>query len=342
MLNNQDFTHNRNSFLGGSDIGAILGVSKYRSAMDVWLEKTGKQTSTKDSFALRFGSYAEQFIADEYVKLTGNLLINHPDGLVHPEHSFCVGHIDRFVLAKTDAPLIREDGALNAKKLLECKTANYYSQHDWGNAGSDAIPLPYLCQCVWYLGISNLPEIDVAVLLGGSDFRIFTISRDRELETLIFQKAVHFWHEHVLKDIPPKPQSVNDCQALFAKASSGKTIEANRETIALIEQLKTLESQAKVDETQIEAIKQALMEQMADAEILTYHGKPIITWKAPKPSVRIDTKRLGLDHPELIKAYQNPIQSSRRFVVKDLPETALSENSQNQEQKASSDQGVMA
>lgn len=61
------------------------------------------------------------------------------------------------------------------------------------------------------------------------------------------------------------------------------------------------------------------METMADAEVLTYFGKPIVTWKAQKPTYRIGTKRLGLEHPELIKAYQNPIRSSRRFVVKDSP-----------------------
>ena len=319
MLNNQDFTHNRCDFLGGSDIAAILGVSKYRSAMEVWLEKTRKHLSTKDSFALRFGSFAESFIADEYAKQTGEALASHSEGIAHPQYSFCVGHIDRFVLREKEAPLFFGDGSLNAKKLLECKTANHYSQHDWGEAGTDAIPLPYLCQCLWYLGITNLSEMDVAVLLGGSDLRIYTISRDPDLETLIFQKAIYFWQAHVLKDIPPKPQSVEDCQALFQRASAGKTIEANADTIALIAQLKTVESQAKVDDEQIEAIKQALMERMADAEILTYGGKPIITWKAPKPSYRIDTKRLGIDHPELIKAYQHPIQNSRRFVVKDLP-----------------------
>ncbi len=78
MLNNQDFTHNRSSFLGGSDIGAILGVSKYRSAMDVWLEKTGKKVDTKNSFTLRFGSFAESFIANEYALLTGEHLVEHP------------------------------------------------------------------------------------------------------------------------------------------------------------------------------------------------------------------------------------------------------------------------
>jgi putative phage-type endonuclease len=324
MLNNQDFTHNRSHFLGGSDIGSIVGVSKYRSAMDVWLEKTGKKVDHEDSFALRFGSFAESFIADEYALLTGEHLINHPNSIAHPVHSFCVGHIDRFVMDQTNLPLLRDDGALNAKKLLECKTANHYSQSEWGETGTDAIPLPYLCQCLWYLGITNLSEIDVAVLLGGSDLGIYTITRDSELETLLFEKAVHFWTEHVQKDMPPKPQSIDDCKALFERASAGKSLEANGQTLNLIRKLKTLETQVQQEGEVIETIKQKLMETMADAEVLTYLGKPIITWKAPKPTYRIDTKRLGMDHPELIKAYQQPVLNSRRFVVKDLPGLLIS------------------
>ena len=325
MLNNQDFTHNRATFLGGGDIGAILGVSKYRSSMDVWLEKTGKKVDTKDSFALRFGSFAESFIADEYALLTGEHLVEHPRGLIHPKYSFCVGHIDRFVLEKKELPLFYSDGGLNAKKLLECKTANHYSQSDWGEPGTDAIPLPYLCQCIWYLGITNLAEIDVAVLLGGSDLRVYTVTRDLELESLIFEKAAYFWTNYVEKDIPPKPQSISDCQALFQRSSVGKTMEASSEVLDLIRKLKALESQTQVEEEQINVIKQALMERMADAEVLTYLGKPLITWKAPKPSYRIDTKRLSLEYPELIKAYQSPVINSRRFVVKDLPSTSPSE-----------------
>jgi putative phage-type endonuclease len=325
MLNNQDFTHNRLSFLGGSDIGPVLGVSKFRSAMDVWLEKTGKRISSKDSFALRFGSFAEDFIAKEYSLATGESLAEYPEGLIHPSYSYCVGHIDRFVLGHHGEPLFDERGSLQAKKLLECKTTNYFSQGDWGEAGSDSIPLPYLCQCLWYLGITGLSEIDVAVLLGGSDLRIYTITQDRELESLLFEKAAHFWTEHVQKDIPPPPQSLADCQVLFSKASSGKSIEANLESLALICRLRTLESQAQAEEEQIDQIKQTLMQTMADAEVLTYLGKPIITWKAPKPSYRIDTKRLSLAHPELITQYQSPILSSRRFVVKDcdLPSDLL-------------------
>jgi predicted phage-related endonuclease len=169
------------------------------------------------------------------------------------------------------------------------------------------------------LGITNLAEIDVAVLLGGSDLRIYTITRDIELESLIFEKAAFFWTEHVQKEIPPKPQSVEDCQALFQRASAGKSVEASAEIITLIQQLKALEGQTQREEEQIDQIKQTLMQTMADAEVLTYLGTPLITWKAPKPSYRIDTKLLCIDHPELIKDYQQPVRNSRRFVVKDLP-----------------------
>ena len=121
MLINQYVTHNRSNFLGGSDIGALLGVSKYRSAIEVWLEKTGKKVYCKDSFALRFGSFAESFIADEYSLLTSEKVVDYSHGLIHSNYSFCAGHIDRFTLENRDLPLFTTDGALNAKRLWSVK-----------------------------------------------------------------------------------------------------------------------------------------------------------------------------------------------------------------------------
>ena len=185
--------------------------------MDVWLEKTGKRVDTKDSFALRFGTFAESFIADEYALVTGEHVVEHRRGLIHPQYSFCVGHIDRFVLKNQDLSLFGADGTLNAKKLLECKTANHYSQSDWGEPGTDAIPLPYLCQCLWYLGITNLPEIDVAVLLGGSDLRIYTITRDIELESLMFERLLSFGPSMYKRTFHPSPNRLPIAKRSFSE-----------------------------------------------------------------------------------------------------------------------------
>ena len=309
MLINQDFSLDRSKYLGGSDIGAILGLSRFRSPLEVWMEKTGKEVKTLDSLPLRFGSFAESFVASEYSRSTGFDLIHDESIYVHPEYSFMSAHIDRFVL---------EGGACAPTRILECKTANPFSLGDWGEVGTDQVPLSYLCQCLWYMAITNLNRVDLAVLLGNSDFRIYEINRDLELESTILQKASFFWNTYVLHDVPPPAQSEADCQTLFSKGDPAKSVEAHSETLELRKRLALLNSEIDTREEEISAIKQNIMNQMGAAETLTYQGKVLATWKAPKPSYRLDSKRLEMDHPQIASNYKIPVQNSRRLVIKEL------------------------
>ena len=60
------------------------------------------------------------------------------------------------------------------------------------------------------------------------------------------------------------------------------------------------------------------MNQMGEAESLLYQGKTIATWKAPKPSFRLDSKRLEQDLPEIANNYKTPVQNSSRLVIKQI------------------------
>ena len=137
MLNNQDFTADRIKYLGGSDIGAILGLSRFQSPLEVWMEKTGKETKKSDSLPLRFGSFAEEFVANEYSLATGFELLHDESAFIHLDHPMFSAHLDRLVMGNSigSAPT----------KILECKTANPFTSSDWGEVGSDEVPLPYLC-----------------------------------------------------------------------------------------------------------------------------------------------------------------------------------------------------
>ena len=126
MLINQDFSVDRSKYIGGSDIGAILGLSRFRSPLEVWMEKTGKEVKKLDSLPLRFGSFAEEFVASEYSRATGFDLIHDESIRIHPDYSFMSAHIDRFVL-EHDSPTPR--------RILECKTANPFASSDWGEGG---------------------------------------------------------------------------------------------------------------------------------------------------------------------------------------------------------------
>jgi len=306
MLINQDFSPDRTKYIGGSDIGAILGLSRFRSPLEVWMEKTGKKIKQLDSLPLRFGSFAEEFVASEYARSTGFELLHDESIHIHPEHSFMSAHIDRFVLESGSTP----------SRILECKTANPFSSSEWGEVGSDEVPMSYLCQCIWYMAITNLDRVDLAVLFGNSDFRIYEIARDITLEKMVIQKATTFWQEHVLKDIAPPAISEQDCHTLFGKGDAGKSIEAKAETLELTKRLQLLNGEIEVREQEISCIKQNIMNQMQEAETLTYQGKVLATWKAPKPSFRLDSKRLEMDHPDIASSYKVPVQNSRRLVVK--------------------------
>ena len=194
---------------------------------------------------------------------------------------------------------------------------NPFSRAQWGEPGSDQVPMSYLCQIVWYLAITGIEKADLAVLFGNADFRIYSIHRDRELENLVLEKAHHFWHEHVLKDIPPPVQSTEDCQLLFQRGDPSKTLEANAETLALLERLQTLHHQGHACEEEITTLKTQIMEQMQDAEVLAHQGQVLATWKAPKPSFRLDAKRLEAEERAIYEKYKVASQTSRRFVLKD-------------------------
>jgi putative phage-type endonuclease len=318
MLNNQDFALLRAKSLGGSDIGAVLGLSKYRSAMDVWMEKTGKEMSTRDSLPLRFGHFAESFVASEYALATGASLAIHEAAIIHPQYEYMHGHIDRFVLFSGDTPLMGEDGRITASRILECKTANPFAQSDWGDPGSDQVPPSYLVQCVWYMMLTGISRTDLAVLFGNTDFRIYEINRDLELEQMVLERAVCFWENHVLIDTPPAATSESDYKTLFGKSTASKSVEAPAETCELIKKLKALNEQIDSYEQEVSSIKQSIMGQMQDAEVLTFHGQTLATWKAPKHYLRLDAKRLTEEHPDLVHQYQVPIQNSRRLVIKEL------------------------
>jgi putative phage-type endonuclease len=294
-----------------------LGISTHKSPLNLWQEKTGKTTGNKEGLNLRYGTFMESFVASEYERATGFTVSECPQGFTHPTYPFITSHIDRLVHTQLTS-ITEGSNAIEADRILECKTASVFNQHQWGEMGSDLIPPSYLAQVMTYLSTVNLNQGDVAVLIGNQDFRIYPIIRDRDLEEIILQKAHHFWTEYVIQDVPPPPQSEADCLNLFYRGDSTKSVEACEQTHELALRLQELSKEIDQREKEISHIKQAVMQEMREAEVLTYKGQTLATWKAPKPSFRLDAKRLEIEHPEIANTYKLPIQNNRRLVIKEL------------------------
>lgn len=304
--------------LGGTDIGAILGLSPYKTPLELWSELvSGEQPASRDLIHLRFGQHAESFIASEYERATGLFTAQHSPTLFHKKHGFMFGHVDRFVLDTPDTPAV-VDGTITANKLLECKTSSAFSKNDWGEPGTDQVPPLYLVQCAWYMAITECQAADLAVLIGNSDFRIYTIERDMELEGLILSHAQHFWHEHVIAQIPPEPISVEDAALLFPKESAGMSVEADEKLLESIRSYQESTSKSQTLSSECERLKLEILSFMGQAEKITHAGKTLATWKCSKPTTRIDTKALAQAHPEIASAFTTDVLGSRRFLLKDV------------------------
>jgi len=67
----------RKKAIGASDVPAILGLSPYRTAYDVWLDKTGQIPDQEETDAMRRGNYLERAILDYAEDQIGEQLIRN-------------------------------------------------------------------------------------------------------------------------------------------------------------------------------------------------------------------------------------------------------------------------
>jgi putative phage-type endonuclease len=198
----EDWQIARRKGIGGSDAAAILGISPWRTPIDVWLEKTGRiEIEREDSidedrrFLLDLGNVLERGIAELYTKRTGRelqQLVNDKGEqiiLVHPQHPELLGNPDRLVLGES--------------RGVEIKTENSF-QHKFGEVGEyGAIPEQYEVQCRHYMAITNRDVWDLPVLRGAAKLDIHTIERDPELEEMLVEQLVCWWNQYVVTDTPP-------------------------------------------------------------------------------------------------------------------------------------------
>jgi putative phage-type endonuclease len=304
--------------IGGSDIGAILGLSPYKTAFQVWSEKVDQYSqASRDALHLRFGQHIEPFIALEYEKATGSKTAEHQQILIHPKYPFFYGHIDRFVLTEGGAQPVVE-GQVTCSTILECKSASIFNRHEWGEPGTDEIPPAYHAQCAWYMAITDCSRVEVAVLLGNQDFRIYVVNRDLELETRLIERALDFWQNHVLCKQAPKPATEADIRSLYSQEDPEMEISADESLLETLFSYEKTNSQANAITTKCEALKHQILIRMADAEKITHNGKVVATWKSSKGTRRLDTKALSQAHPDLADKFSFQAPGSRRFVFKGL------------------------
>ena len=295
------FTADRLTGLGGSDLGAILGLNPYRTPFQVWSEKTGRSESFTGNLQTRFGSYAEEFVAREYSDRTGRQVQRYNSLLRHPNAPL-LGHIDRLVVPE-GAKRASHQREIRTDLGLEAKTAHALAASrtgDWGEPGTDAVPASYLIQCQAYMLLTGCAHWDLAVLFGNSDFQIYHLHQDQELGEYIVEEASRWWRDYVVADVPPPPSSELEARQRWPGHTPGKVVDLDEAQAELLRDYAALKRQAKSQEAWEKILRDQLFPVLADADEIRINGQAVATYRANKASDKTDWKALA---DELLRGF---------------------------------------
>lgn len=234
----------RRSILGGSDIGCIFGVNPWKSALDLWEEKTAESfvppvIEPKREKLYRRGKRLEPWVMEMLEDERGIFIQKRNQRYTDPLHSWMACEIDFEYVS--DAGLCNGD----------VKTVSPFAAQEWGEEGTDEIPMSYCLQFHWGLMITGRPACLVAVLIGADDLRVYEVKRDNELNQEIIKRATDFWENHVRANIPPPVQTVSDTHKMLFRYGGGFPVLNDPEIMTSLHCLREVKkTQKELDELQ--------------------------------------------------------------------------------------------
>lgn len=297
MLTEEQIAKRRNG-LGGSEAAAAIGLSRYRSPFQLYLEKIGEIDDHSDSPVLRRGTRFEPVLREMYSERTGRKVKQFYESVQSQDVPFM---------------FVTPDGLADEDRYLEIKTAR--NRHDWGEPGTDEIPQEYLIQVQHGLFVTRLLVADVFVAFSLDDIELYEVHADPELQDMIIEGERAFWNQ-VETRTPPELTTYEDVVKRYRR-SSQKAITATKAMVDIVSVLRNEKAILKASKETEEGLKAEIMKFMGEHDsLLDGEGNTLITWKETKGRRYFDEDKFRESYPELWEAFLKPETTQRRFLLK--------------------------
>ena len=298
----------RRQGIGSSDAAAAVGLNPYKSQLQLWMEKTGRDGAlpvvdpNDDQSPMYWGTLLEPIVAAHYTRRSGHRVRRVNAVLQHPEHSWMLANIDREVVGASDV------------QILECKTAGIHGARLW----RDGVPEYVQLQVMHQLAVTGKQAADVAVLLGGQELQVFRIERDDTLIAQLVALEQQFWGYVERDQQPPADGSASAELALrcLYPRDSGTTLDfsTDLEMSGVFSDLLAVREVITTQTALESQLKQRIQQRMGEATRAVFEiGE--VSWKRSKDGSSLDTTQLLKEHPEMAQTYAVTKPGSRRFLV---------------------------
>jgi putative phage-type endonuclease len=307
-LDREQWLSVRKQGIGSSDAASAVGLNPYRSALELWMDKTGRGSAlpqvdpNDESSPMYWGTLLEPIVAAHYTKRTGLRVRRVNAVLQHPEYPWMLANLDREVLGSSEV------------QILECKTAGLNGARLW----KDGVPEYVQLQAMHQLAVTGKQAADVAVLICGQELQVHRIERDEGLIRQLIALEQQFWG-YVTSDTPP-PADGSDSADLALRClfpqDTGTVLDWSQdlEMAAVFSDLLAVRHTLSTQVALEAQLKQRLQQRMGDASRVLFETGEI-SWKRSKDGQALDGARLLKEQPELWKAYAQVKPGSRRFLV---------------------------
>jgi putative phage-type endonuclease len=307
-LNREEWLEVRRRGIGSSDAAAAVGLNPYKSQLELWLEKTGKDADlpkndpNDEGSPLYWGTLLEPIVAAHYTKRTGNRVRRVNAVLQHPSQPWMLANIDREVMGD------------ECVQILECKTAGLNGARLW----KDGVPEYVQLQVMHQLAVTGKQAADVAVLICGQELEVHRIERDDGLIRNLIELERQFWHCVEEDRQPPADGSESADTALrcLYPRDNGQVLDLCGEVqlCDAFAELVQVRSHLEQQEQREAELKQRIQQRMGESTKAIFPSGEI-SWKRSKDRPALDIERLRKERSELLQAYTTTKPGSRRFLV---------------------------
>ncbi len=297
----EDWLEYRKTGIGGSDASVVCGINRYKTPIELWLEKTNQLVPQEAGESAYWGSTLEPIVREEFTRRTGAKVQCVKQLLQSEEHPFMLANLDGVCA-------VPEFGDC----VFEAKTASAFKANEW----EDAIPDEYMLQIQHYMAVTGFKATYIAVLIGGNTFRWKLVERDEELIAMLIELESRFW-EYVKNGTTPPVDGSEACAKYlsekYSESVAKPTVELPFEAEKLLKDYSAACEKLSAITKEKQLAENKLKQLLGEHEIGTFGGN-IVSWKSVSQE-RLDTKTLKSEHPTLYKKYANTT-TYRRFSVK--------------------------
>jgi putative phage-type endonuclease len=301
-LSKEQWLKERTKGIGGSDIAAIMGVSRYSTPLDVYLSKV-EDVSIPDNFNMAAGRALEPVIAEWYCK-DNHFTEIKPEKEIYIDKTrpFFLGSVDRFFVPYKADPANYNKAH---RQLMEIKNTSRFVD------GADP---SHFCQMQWYLSVTDT-EMGVIVYNNMyNQFEAFSYSKNHDYILEMREKAEKFWRDHVMTKTPPEPTCEEDVMKLYPTHEPATKKEADREIYEAWQKLKNLKEEIKNLDGSKKELEGKLKVAIGPAEELFYGDIKLATFKTSE-RVSVDGKLLKAERPDIFDKYSS-ISQTRKLLIK--------------------------